>query len=411
MRLFSSRSAWYGHARIAGLRLACLAALLLAACTPGLNNNSIGSAGQTPQRLGQTPQGSLGSGQGGPVKVALLLPLTGRGAQVGQSMLNAAQMAVFEVADDRLILLPRDTGGTSAGAAAAARQAIQSGAQLILGPLFGGNAATVGAEARPSGISVLTFSSDRRQAAANVFVMGFTPEEQVERIADFAVKRGLRRFALLAPQDAYGNTVAAAIGTALRSKGAELVRAERYPAGSGDAALAAQRVAAQIGTFDALLIAEGPNLRAIANSLPQATVGSGGLQFLGTGLWDEPAIGRITQLHGGWFAGSEPRSRESFAARYASTYGRPPDAFVSAIAYDAVALAAVLARQGQGPGPIGTARLTQPDGFAGVTGVFRLLPNGLVEHGLAILEVTPAGPRVLEPAPVSFPDSIIGFGF
>ncbi len=51
-------------------------------------------------------------------------------------MLNAAQLAVFDVADQHFELMPRDTGSNEAGAEAAARDALATGAQLLIGPVF-----------------------------------------------------------------------------------------------------------------------------------------------------------------------------------------------------------------------------------------------------------------------------------
>ena len=48
------------------------------------------------------------------------------------------------------------------------------------------------------------------------------------------------------------------------------------------------------------------------------------------------------------------------------------------------------------------AALTNPSGFAGVDGIFRLRPDGLVERGLAVLEMHRGGNVVIDPAPESF---------
>ena len=49
------------------------------------------------------------------------MPLSGANAELGQAMLDAAQLALFESGGDRLTLVPRDTGGNAGGAASAAR--------------------------------------------------------------------------------------------------------------------------------------------------------------------------------------------------------------------------------------------------------------------------------------------------
>ncbi|ODA67886.1 hypothetical protein A7A08_01053 [Methyloligella halotolerans] len=55
-------------------------------------------------------------------------------------------------------------------------------------------------------------------------------------------------------------------------------------------------------------------------------------------------------------------------------------------------------------------QLTRSTGFAGVDGLFRLLPDGTAERGLAILEVQPSGPRVIDQAPRSFSSRAGSYG-
>ncbi len=135
----------------------------------------------------------------GPVSVALLLPLSGPSAGLGAAMLDAAQMALFEIGAERLLLLPRDSGGTPEGARRAAADALADGAALILGPLFSGSVAAVSPLAKAAGVNVVAFSSDRRVAEPGIFIMGFLFDQQLGRVIRFAIERGLGRFAALAP--------------------------------------------------------------------------------------------------------------------------------------------------------------------------------------------------------------------
>lgn len=353
----------------------------------------------------------------GPVKVALLLPLSGKHQELGTAMLDAAQMALFEIADNRLTLLPRDDAGTPQGAAAAAQEAIRMGAQLILGPLLGANVGAVQSVARPVGVPVLTFSTDWRLAAPEVFVLGFTPAEQVDRVVQFAGARGLSRLAILAPRDVYGDQVVAALTAAARSGNLQVVREERYQGSDAELKAAANRLSAAwsggaVGAgattgsgaaFDVLMIAEGARLRPAVEALPDGMAGPTRIRLIGTGLWDLPDLGRqVPQLAGAWYAAPEPRARMDFEARFAATYGRQPPRLAS-LAYDATALAAVVARATPPGQPVDRALLTNPDGYSGVDGIFRLLPNGTVQRGLAVLEISAGGPRVIDPAPLAFP--------
>ena len=148
-----------------------------------------------------------------------------------------------------------------------------------------------------------------------------------------------------------------------------------------------------------MLVAEGgEDLALIAGQLAGAGFNRKQIRLIGTGLWDTADIGHIDFLDGGWYAAPDPRARQNFLKSYLKAYGQPPPRLVT-LAYDATALAALLAKQGS---RFDRAALTNPNGFAGVDGIFRLTEDGLVERGLAMLEVTPQGGRVIDSAPVTF---------
>ena len=108
----------------------------------------------------------------GPVKVALILPMTGagQGAVVAQSMRNAAELALGESQGSDITLLVKDDLGTPEGAQAAAQQALAEGAELIVGPLFAGSVQAAGQVARRARQSRhrLLVRCERRHARASI---------------------------------------------------------------------------------------------------------------------------------------------------------------------------------------------------------------------------------------------------
>lgn len=372
-----------------------------------------------------------------PIKVALLLPLSGAHEEIGAAMLDAAQLALFDVADARLVLLPRDTGGTPEGARAAAELALQEGAFLVLGPLFSASVAAAVEPARARGVNMVAFSTDRAVAAPGVYLMGVMPEQQIERVVTFARRQGLWRVAALIPDTAYGATVESALEAAAQRGGVRIARIVRYVPGSGDYAEPVQRLAsfgsrraeldalrAQLAAqedeasrqalrrlegletfgelgYDAVLLPEGGDrLRELAPTMAFYDIDPDKIRFLGTALWDDPTIGREPSLVGGWFAGPPPREAELFRDRFTAAYGRAPPRIAS-LAYDAVALAAVLARAPNGP-DFSASALGSSSGFSGIDGIFRFRPDGIAERGLAVMEVRPRSLRVISDAPTTF---------
>ena len=79
---------------------------------------------------------------------------------------------------------------------------------------------------------------------------------------------------------------------------------------------------------------------------------------------------------------------------------------VVADGHDGIAAIGALVRSGN-PNALTRQGLTQPSGFVGVNGIFRLLPDGSNERGLAVAEIRNGQAVVVDPAPRSFG----GFGF
>lgn len=348
----------------------------------------------------------------GPIKVALLAPMSGPNAELGKAILQAAQLALFQTGGDRLSLLPRDSGGTADGAANAARSAIADGARLILGPLLATEVEAVRPIARDAKLNVIAFSTATQLAGGNVFLMGFLPRQEVIREVGFARERSLSRFAALAPNSAYGHLIADALRDSASAAGGTVVKSEFYePRAAADVPAAIQRLlspasspgGAAAPSFDALLLPEGgARLKQIAQQLKTAGLDTTHVRLLGSGLWDDPSIAGEAALYGGWFAASPPEGRHEFEQRYQSTYGRLPPRLAS-LGFDSAALAAVLAKAAGGD-PFSAQAIENPSGFTGVDGLFRFTPAGLVQRGLAVLEVQPQGNVVVSPAPAGFQD-------
>ena len=74
---------------------------------------------------------------------------------------------------------------------------------------------------------------------------------------------------------------------------------------------------------------------------------------------------------------------------------------MATLAYDATALAAVLGR-GEGEPDFSINAITKPSGYWGRDGIFRFLPSGIVERGLAVMKVGRSSAKVLSRAPETF---------
>lgn len=350
------------------------------------------------------------------VKVALLLPLSGDSATVGTAMLDAATMAVSDsyltAAPDQIrsqiVLLPKDTGNTPAESARVVQQAIDQGASFIVGPLFSQSVSVVAPIAAEHNISMLTFSNNKAVAKAGVYTFGFLPEQQVMRMAEYAYLHNYQRVTLLAPNDSYGEKVKETLIEAYSQKGGTVAPVELYAPSPAniDAAVARMMAAYNNNTedrrFQAIFIADGGNqLKNLIAAMRKNHVDFKKIKLLGTGLWDDPGIAKIPELQGAWFPSSPPEPYEIFEKRFVATYGYKPVRLAS-LAYDAMTLVTHLEMPTPGTG-LTNATLTDPSGFVSpANGLMSLMPDGTSERKLAIMEVTPDGFKVIDPALKNF---------
>jgi ABC-type branched-subunit amino acid transport system substrate-binding protein len=373
----------------------------------------------------------------GLVRVGLLVPLSGPAAPVGQALLNAAEMALFDIGDEHFVLQVYDSQGTAEGAAKAVQTAISHGVQLILGPLFSAEAKAAAPAAAAAGINMITFSTDPSIASPHVFILGFLVQEQVRQIVAYARDQGLSRFAVLAPNSAYGQAVIEAFNRYVPQRGGKVAQVALYDPNGKDLAEVVRGLASfdqrqktleqqkaelagkddeisqaalkrlerleTVGevNFDTILLPEqGARLTQAASLLSYYDIDPGRVRLLGTLLWDAPGLGREPVLVGGVYPAPPPDTNRQFFTRYRELYGRAAPT-IATHGYDAVALAAILARSGQSA-PFTTDELTAPAGFAGVDGIFRFMPDGLSQRGFAIIQVTRTGTVVVKPAPTLF---------
>ena len=378
--------------------MAALSGLVaLSACS------GFGLGGNRPQIATQPVTGEvIGSG---PVKVALLLPLsaTGNAGQVAQNMRNAADLALRDFQTANIQILVKDDRGTAEGARAAAGEAIAQGAELILGPLFAESVSAVAAVARGSNVPVVAFSTDTQNAGRGVYLLSFLPQSDVDRIVTYAAAQGKRSFAALLPANAYGTVVEAALQRAVANAGGRVMTIQRYALDQLSMQENATAVAGLVsqGTVDTVFIPDaGDAAPFLAQVLTSNGVSTGTVTYVGSGQWDDPRIAGESNLNGAWYPAPEAAGFTSFAQRYRAAFGATPQR-TATLAYDATSLAAGLASR-FGADRFSASVLTNPNGFIGIDGVFRFLQNGTSQRGLAVWQIDAGQARVVDPAPKSF---------
>lgn len=330
-------------------------------------------------------------------RIALLVPLSGPDSAVGQSIANAANLALIDTGGKKVRMTTYDTGG---GAVAAAQRAVADGNKLFLGPLLSADARAIAPVAARAGIPIVSFSNDSSIAGNGVYVLGFVPDQSIRRVVEYAHSRGITKFAGLMPSGLYGRNASTVFIKSVEAAGGKVVAMKNYDRDPKSVNVAARTLGLN-QPYEAILIADGGRIAAVAT--PAIRKGpSPDARVLGTELWNaDNLVARSPSLQGAWYAAVSDSLYRQLAGKYRVRYGKEPFRLAS-MGYDAVLLTVRIAAEWKVGAPFPINELEDRGGFSGIDGAFRFGSNNIAERALEVYEVRAGGGSVVSPAPRGF---------
>jgi branched-chain amino acid transport system substrate-binding protein len=351
-----------------------------------------------------------------PAPVGCILPLSGRSAAYGNSALDAILLAagVFNAARETPIrLLIEDSQSDPAVAGAAVGKLAAAGVTCILGPLGSQEALEAAKEAQRLKVPILTLTQREEITGIGDYVFRnfLTAAMRVRTMVQYAqAEIGLRRFAILYPEDPYGQEMARLFREEVLRKGGEIRREKSYKTDQTDfgeeiralAGIAPGSAAPDLPAiappkpnpgFEALFIPDSSSR--VAMIIPQLAYHDiTGIRLLGTSGWDSPELLRTDSEHlqgaifvDGFFANSFRPEVNTFVEAFYMAYGREPDT-MEALVYDAANMAVRLIIENRGGTREAFRRsLMQVKGYQGVTGRTTFSSSRDVEKELFVLMV------------------------
>ncbi|XOU69562.1 penicillin-binding protein activator [Sphingomonas sp. VDB2] len=330
-------------------------------------------------------------------RVALLVPMSGPNAGVGQSIANATTLALMDTRTDKVRITTYDT---ALGAAAAVTKALADGNRLILGPLLAEDARVIGPIAARANVPVISFSNDASIAGSGVYVLGYNTAQSIDRVVDFAKGKGLSRFGALVPRGTYGERAGNALLRAVEQAGGTVVSMQTFDRTPASITAAVRKLQAS-SSYDALLIADSGRVALQVAPIVRKN-GGATARLLGTELWNtEGTLAASPVLRGAWFASVSDTLYRQLATKYRARYGASPFR-LSSLGYDSVLLTVRIAQDWKPGSPFPAARLRDAGGFSGIDGAFRFNRAGVAERALEVSEVGAGAITVADPAPRGF---------
>ena len=350
----------------------------------------------------------------GVVRVGLMVPLSGKYAALGNEIRRSVEMALFTINNPKIELLFLDTkAGENAGRAA--MTGVTSGVDIFIGPLFTDSVI----EAR----SVMDDLGDRQQtppmlllsnnvdmAAADYWLMGYLPEQQLDGLLGHAISEGKRKFAIIAQDTVFGQRLLAHANQRLADLGLqpeeirvlsdeELVHENTLKSIIRNFTRYVPPLEGEMisdSPFDAVVFAGDPAFALrTAPVLAYYDVGPDRALYLGNALWNQTQLLVEPSLQGGLFARRPSDLDLQFDTRWNDIWSDPAGQ-LARVGFDAMALVAVLAKSGEKDW---VKKLISNNGFHGFSGAFRLLPNGSNVRSFELRKIENGQAKVIQPAP------------
>jgi len=382
--------------------------------------------------------------------LGVVLPLSGPVSEYGRDALQGVLLAagLFDAGAPRRHgprVSIRDTRGEPERAAAAVRElAAEPGLLAIVGPLLPEESEAAAAAADASGVPLLALA--RREGLARgkrgVLRVGTSPRLEAELLAEHAIHGvGLRRFAILYPDDAFGRALRAAFWEAVEARGGEVVAVAHYAVGATDFAapirsmigydmlppaalgvlaerermlkrakrLPAKEAAALREKARALTLPGGqplpPYVDFEAIFIPDTHQAAGliaphlafhevrGVQLLGPSAWNHPGLLELGGRHvegavfpGAYSAAIAAPNVVAFGERFTASFARPPSS-LAAEAFDAANLALAAVAEGADDREELLDEIFAEPRRVGVSGVLQIEPDGEVARRPHLLGV------------------------
>lgn len=366
------------------------------------------------------------------VKIALLLPLSGDKKDLGWNLANSSFISLFDNDDDDNIeLVLFDSKGTAKGAKKAFKEIINKNIKLVIGPIFSSAVKAIEAEALRYEITVISFSNNTKLIGkindyGGIFLAGMRPEAGIDRMISYALDNEKYNFAIIAPNSKYGHAVTSKFKQIVKGRDGNFITAQFYKSNERDLNRAVNRVITSFRIpqdFDfredehevseedkiypqVIMIPQSGNILAkIMQSIQEQNIDERQFQFIGSSQWDDITTLENKQLQGSWFAAPDHEEFADFEQKYYDLYKKFPPR-ISSLAYDIIMATSILVEEKDGKYVPNIRDFVnyqgKINGFIGIDGPFRFLPNGIVQRNLAVLEIDQDKLRTLAPANEEF---------
>ena len=134
------------------------------------------------------------------LKIGVLLPLSGKFQDIGESFLKAIQLALYDISNENIKIYPKDSKGNALNTYKSAKEFEEQGIQIVIGPIFYENLERLG---EINNITFISLTNKTEEIPKNTIAFGINIDSQVDILKKYFNEIDVSKTLLLSPNSEF----------------------------------------------------------------------------------------------------------------------------------------------------------------------------------------------------------------
>jgi len=134
------------------------------------------------------------------LKIGVLLPLSGKFQDIGESFLKAIQLALYDISNEDVKIYPKDNKGNALNSYLSAKEFEEQGIKIVIGPIFFENLERLG---EINKITFISFTNQTKDIPKNTIAFGINIESQIDALKKYFNEIKVSKTLLLSPKSEF----------------------------------------------------------------------------------------------------------------------------------------------------------------------------------------------------------------
>ncbi len=346
------------------------------------------------------------------LKIGILLPLSGKFKDVGESFLKAIQLALFDIGNKNIKIYPKDSGANSLDSYLSAMEFKKLGIKIVIGPIFHESLEKLG---KVNDITFISLTNITNKIPKNIIAFGINADSQIDTLKKYFKKKEISKTLLLSPKSHFSNQVKIIEDSKLKfykvflysdipkritddikkitnyqerkknlERRIEILKHSELYKDKKELKELEQKHTLGKASFDSVIVVDfGERLKSVLTSFLFSDISSEDVNFFTLNQWFDKTLFNENASQNLYFPAIDFDNLKKFKKKYLDSYEEKPNV-VSILAYDALGLIYYCWLNNNAH--FETNQLYSKNGFKGLHGKF-VIKNNLSKHQLGIYKV------------------------